>query len=116
MKFVLPISIIAVILAQASQPAPVSLPWGNLTAQGVLGFVVGWLITKTLPSWQKQFVESNKSYTDSMNKAFACIDASQTRHLETQKQLDERSHQDSKELRGVLAALREHCAAANRGD
>ncbi len=112
MKFVLPMAILGVLVAQASPP--VSLPWENLTAQAVLGFLSTWLITKTLPGQQKQLTELNKSYTESMGRAFATIDASQTRNLEAQKQIDDRQHEDSQELRGVLTSLREHCAATNR--
>lgn len=112
MKIVLPVAIFAVILAQVSQP--VSFSWENLTSQAVLGFALMWLIAKTLPSWQKQFVESNKTFAQSMEKAFSLVDAMQTRHLETQRQLDDRSHEDSQELRSVLSTLREHCAAVNR--
>lgn len=113
-KVALPAAIAGVILAQAAEAPPSLGSLENLTAQGVLGFVVGWLITRTLPSWQKQFTELNKSFASSVDKAFAAMEAMQTRHLETQKQLDDRRHEDSEELRKVLVALRENCAVVNR--
>lgn len=80
----------AVLLGQAS-PEPVT-PWATGSAAVTLAGVVGWLLTKTLPSMQRDFRET--------------LDKMAERHDQWEKS----RHDDSEKLNGTLREMSSTCA------
>ncbi len=85
----------AVIIGQ-TVPAPVT-PWATGSAAVTLAGVVGWLLTKTIPSMQKDFKE--------------IVTAMHVTHTERHDRREKTRHEDSVALNETLRQMSATCAA-----
>jgi hypothetical protein len=79
-------------------------PWANLTALGIVGVVLIYIVTKLLPSLYEKFVRQTELHVEAQK-------AQQASFTAVIDAMHARAHEDYQALAVAIGALQRHCAS-----
>ena len=102
-------------VSAVAQTTPQSLPfnWENLSALGILGLAVGWIVAKVIPGYGdriKEIVADCNATNRQVSSEFSATVKAAFDRLES---IDNRRHADSERTTETIRGLAETCARAH---
>lgn len=107
LKLTIPLAVAIGLFAEGSSNGDPLAPWANLTALGIVGLCMVFIVTKMLPDLHKKFVDQSEIFAktgENVVKNFS----------ETLDKMHNRQHEKDQKVAEVLTALREHCAKQSK--